>query len=703
MNLYIAEKPSVAVEIAKALGPSMQRADGYIQVGSRDLVSWCVGHLLSQAAPEAYDPQYAQWSLASLPILPVTWQMEPNPRTKAQLRILGGLLKRASCVMNAGDAAREGQSIVDEVLEHFGYRGPAKRLWLREMNPPAIRAAIAAMRDNGEYRRLYASALARARADWLVGMNCTRGYTSAWQSRGNSGTLHIGRVQTPTLCLIVARDLAIEAFVPVPYFVLRARVKHEKGTFTATWQPPGDAPGRDPDGHMTERAPLEAIAARLAGKSGRIVSCITTPKTQAAPLPFSLGDLQKAANKRLGLSPSETLDIAQALYEKHKLTTYPRTDCSHLPSDEHGLSESIVEAVRSNFGTWWAFSGALDFSIKSAAWNTEKIGDHHAIRPTLVRNYDLKALTQNEHAVYRMIVAQFLAQFLPPYRYASTVVQVACEAERFRATGTVDIDPGWKVVLDTPSVPAGEDLSQSLPAVREGDACLIRQAEIEARRTSPPPRYDGATLIEAMEDAWKFVTDPRVKATIRETGIGTPATRAAIVEQLIKREYVEQRREAKRSVYVATARGRLLYQAVPLQLKTPDLTAYFEDLLARIERDEMTLDAFMVEQTTYVTKLVRDLQDGSVAAQMPTPDQCAPLVPAPSRTRASKASTRVSGIRTAATAASALTPQASLATSRDSLTCPKCGSPLRERVGRKGTFLACSAYPRCKHTSPRPA
>ncbi len=680
MNLYIAEKPSVGLEIAKALGAPMLRGEGYIQVGSTDLVSWCVGHLLSQASPEAYGPQYAQWDLATLPILPAAWQMEPNPKTKMQLSVVGKLLRRATCVINAGDAAREGQAIVDEVLDHFGYRGAAKRLWLREMNQPAIRKALGSMRDNLDYECLYASALARARADWLVGMNCTRGYTSAWQRRGNKGTLHIGRVQTPTLCLIVARDLDIEAFVPTPYFVLRATVTHARGTFTATWQPPANAAERNAEGRITARAPLDAIAQRVSGHAAQIRTYSTTPKTQGPPLPYSLGDLQKVANKRLGLSPSETLKIAQSLYETYKLTTYPRTDFSYLPSDEHALGGAIVAAARSNFAHAWPFEGTPDFTLKSAAWNSDKIGDHHAIRPTLVRDFDLTVLGKNELAIYQLVVAQFLAQFYPPHRYDSTIVEVDCYGERFRATGTVDVDPGWMIVLGTPAARSSDDAPQALPAMLEGDPCRITSTQIDTKRTSPPPRYDGASLIEAMEQAWRFVTDERVKATIRESGIGTPATRAAIVDHLIQRDYVEERREGKRKVYVATARGRLLYRAVPIQLRTPDLTAYFESLLSNIEAGTMTLPAFMDQQTAYVTKLMRDLQEGSVAAQMPSLAECEP----PAR----PASPAKRGTKAAPAAASA------------SAACPHCQRPLRTRKGRNGPFYGCSGYPTCSYTAP---
>lgn len=694
MRVFIAEKPSVGMDIARALGGNMVRGNGFVQVGD-DVVTWCVGHLIGQAKPEAYGPQYEKWDASVLPIVPTDWQMVANAKTQDQLKAVGSLLKKASLVVNCGDSAREGQLIVDELMDYFGYKGPAKRLWLQEMNIPAIRKGLSSMRDNREYRKLYACALARSRADWIMGMNLTRGYTTAWQSKGNEGTLHIGRVQTPTLCLIVARDLEIENFKPQDFYVLKAEIKHPNGTFEATWLPPKDADYLDDSGRILDRKIVDGVLARVKGKDGLITSCETKPNARSAPLPFSLGDLQKTCNKMLGLSPSQTLAIAQALYEKHKLTTYPRTDYSHLPEDEHGTSEKIIDCAKSNFGTAWDFPGTPDFTLKSSAWDSSKIGDHHGIRPTTVKNYDLSQLSKTELAVYRLIVRNFLAQFYPPYRYNSTAVEVFCEGETFKATGTVETAAGWKVLFRSDGAPEKDDENQALPKMAGGDACKFADARADAKKTSPPPRFDGASLIDAMEKAYLFVTDPKVKAKLKETGIGTPATRAATVDKLVKDEYVEEVKEGKRKVYISTARGRLLYQAVPAQLRKPDLTAYFEELLGAIERGELELSAFMDHQVRYVTKLIDDIKSGKVAAEMPRLEDCAP----PARKGAKKSVPKADGqgqkasVKTTA-AKSAGAPQAG------AKTCPKCKAAMRLRTGSKGQFWGCTSYPECKHTEP---
>lgn len=694
MRVFIAEKPSVGMDIARSFGGDIRRTNGYLQVGD-DYVTWCVGHLIGQATPEAYGAQYERWDVNVLPIIPVDWKMVPNAKTREQLNVIGALLKDADCVVNCGDAAREGQLIVDEVLTYFGYRGAAKRLWLRETNLPAIRAAIHAMKDNKAYRCLSESALARSRADWIMGMNLTRGYTMAWQSRGNEGTLHIGRVQTPALCMIVVLDLEIETFIPVDFYTLKAEVKHSNGSFTATWRPPKDAGYLDDAGHVLDRGVVDRVSAAVRGKAAIVSGYETKAKQNQPPLPFSLGGLQKACNKLLRLSPSQTLVIAQALYEKHKLTTYPRTDYSHLPEDEHRLSPGILDAARSNFGDAWDFPGIPDMSLRSAAWDSSKIGDHHGLRPTMVKNYDLSKLSKTELAVYRLIVRNFLAQFYPAYQYDSTIVDVFCEGESFRATGAVETQAGWKVLFRSAQgvVPADDsEESQLLPKMSATDDCLIAGTKCEAKKTSPPPRYDGASLIEAMESAYLKVTDPKVKPLIKETGIGTPATRAAIIDNLTSRGYIEEVKEQKRTVYISTARGRLLYKAIPDQLRKPDLTAYFEELLKGVERGEITLDAFMAHQVKYVTKLVNDIQSGTVAQAMPTLAECAP----PERKQSRRSTAGTEGASPTKSKAASGVPKAGDGTPQRN--CPKCDAPMRLRNGANGPFLGCTGYPGCKHT-----
>jgi DNA topoisomerase-3 len=639
-ELIVAEKPGVGQDLAKAIGGHIERGDGYLLVG-RYAITWAIGHLLEQQKPDEYDRRYEKWHIDDLVFFPVEWKVRPrakkdkktgkevknadgsvalDPGIVKQINTIGKLLKVCKSVVNAGDAGREGQLIVDELLHHFTYRGPAKRLWLQETSAPAIRKALASMRDNAEYHTLYLAALARSQADFLVGINLTRGYTHAWQAKGNKGVLHFGRVQTPTLCMIVARDLEIEHFTPVDYFALRVQVQHQAGSFEALWLPRNELAFLGADGKPVgarNKQDAESIAVKVKGKAGCLHECKTEEKRISPPLPFSLGGLQKEANKQHGLSPTETLKIAQSLYEVHKLISYPRTDFEHYPEGDFQYAPQIIAAVRSNYGTAWTFPGTPDFSIKSAAWNDAKIGDHFALRPTQVGSYDLTKLSDPERKVYHLVVRQFLAQFYPHYVYESTVVTLHCEGETFRADGQIEKQVGWRTLFLS-----GREAKKMLPpGMQTHDPCDISQTHLEAKKTTPPERFNGATLIDAMEKAYTRVTDEKVKKFIKETGIGTPATRAAIIENLVGRGYVEDTVEGKRKVYISTAKGRMLYRAAPEWFRAPDLTAYFEELLKQVEQGTLPFDTFLQRQRLFLDKQIAAVRNGDVQQSMPTPQE----------------------------------------------------------------------------------
>lgn len=609
MQVFIAEKPSVAMDIAKAIGGEITREDGYVTINRKIGVTWCIGHLLSQAEPEAYGEEYQTWNAEVLPVVPKKWLMVPNSKTKKQLRVIGNLISKADSVVHCGDAAREGQLIVDEILDYFSYKGPVRRLWLQEMNTQAIKNGLQKLRDNKEYQGLYESALARSRADWLMGMNLTRGCTSVWRSQGNTGTLHVGRVQTPTLCMIVTRDVEIENFRPVPYFDLGVIVNHMNGTFRAKWRPSSGCGYLDEVGRVLIKKIAEDTGKKSLGSTGKVTNFNTKTKKISAPLPFSLGELQKECNKTLGLSPSETLKVAQSLYEKHKLTTYPRTDYSHLPEDEHGMSETIIENAQISLGENWDFKGTPDFRVKSQAWDSSKIGDHHAIRPTGIKHYELSGLTKLELSIYKLIVRNFLAQFYECYEYEASDVEIISEAEVFNATGVVAKIHGWKVLFGSEEKENSEENEkQILPGMSIGDKVLIEACEVLSKKTKAPQRFNGASIIDAMENAHLFVADPKVKAKLKKTGIGTPATRAAIVDNLVDREYIAVVKDKGKNHYVSTEKGRVLYKAVPQQLRKPDITAYFEELIKSIEKRELGLSEFIEHQVQYISKLINDIK-----------------------------------------------------------------------------------------------
>lgn len=688
MELLIAEKPAMALDIARALGSDIVRRDGYFEVAGK-VVSYAIGHLIGLEEPQGYDPKFARWRLADLPIVipDGEWKMRANPKTAAQLAIVGRLIKKAKSVIHCGDAAREGQMIVDELLDYFGYQGPVKRLWLQEMNLPAIKRALTVAKDNQTYQNLYRSAMCRSEADWSIGMNLTRAYTEALRSKGGSGVLHFGRVQTNVLSMVVERDELIENFEPKDIFNVAAEVSVKAGSFSAQWIPPADAPYLDDAGRVVQHAAALAVADAVNGKPAVISSCETVRgKSKQQPLPYSLGDLQKEANRVLGLSPSETLKIAQSLYETHKLTSYPRTDFSYLPEDEHKLGKSIIDACIANFGSAWDFPGTPDYAIRSHAWNSKKIGDHHGIRPTARKGYDLSALSKMERAIYKMVVRRFLAQYYPVYLYDATSVRVRCNDHLFKATGAVERERGWQVLYPSNrnSREDGQDVVV-LPPMQKDEAAMIDSAAVNSGKTKPPPRFNGALLIDAMEKAYKLVTDDRVKKVIREIGIGTPATRANIVEELIARWYLAEHKEGKGTVYISTPRGRALYKCAPVQLRKPDLTAYFEELLARVSEGTLSAEDFMARQAQFVRRLIEAVKSGEAIKDMPSDIPCAPgksnLMPV--KQTVSKGSGTRPALKSKAKGKTNLSK------------CARCGEPMVERNGTKGKFLGCSKYPAC--------
>lgn len=665
MRLFIAEKPSMAMDIAKAIG-RFERKNGYFVIGD-DCVAFAVGHLIGQASPEAYGEQYAKdkpWIFETLPIVPSKWVSEVYPKTKDQLQTIGALLKSAKSVVHAGDSAREGQMIVDEILDHFSYRGPVERLWLQSMTTESIRAAMKRMKNNSEYKALYAGAQARSRMDWLVGMNLTRAFSIPWKRSGHEGAVHIGRVKTPTMCMVVERDLLIENFVPKTYYVLRARIEHPNGSFLATWTPSSTAAFLDADGYLTDSMIAESMVAFFGDMPAEISRYESKEKQTPPPLPYSLGDLQKDANRLLGLTPSQTLDMAQSLYEKHKLTSYPRTDYNHLPEEEHKLASKFIDAAKSIFGESWPFVGTPDYTIKSAAWDSSKIGDHFAIRPTETSNYSLAALSATELKVYTLIVRRFLAQFYPRYRYQSTLVSVDCEGEKLNATGAVEIDAGWKVLFRGDQG-GDEDAGQPLPKMAVDDLVVIGKVDVDEKKTSPPARFTGATIIEAMEKAHLYVSDEKLKTTMKGLGIGTPATRANIVDELVKQGYLSEEKKGKQSFYLSSSKARQVFQFIPADMRKPDGTALIEESLKKIEDGEIGMEAVLNHHVADIQRKIGAAKNLSL----------------PKNTEHGKQQKGVTG----------------------SLVCPKCGSPLKQRTSAKGPFLGCSAYPECRHTENIPA
>lgn len=570
MRLIIAEKPSLARAIADALPGAVSREEGALRVGDTR-VSWCLGHLLEQAAPDAYDPRYKQWRLDHLPIVPERWRLAPRPKARGQLKVLRALLKQANSVVHAGDPDREGQLLVQEVIEHFGWRGPVSRLLISDLNRPAVQQALARLEDNAAYQPLYRAAEARARADWLYGINLSRAWTLTGRQAGHDGVLSVGRVQTPVLGLVARRDQEIARFVPRPFHVLWADFQVEQGVVRGWWQP-GEQHPLDDQGRLMKRQPADELAARLPGAEGRLTRFDAQNKRQAAPLPYSLSALQVDAARRYKLSAKVVLDICQSLYERHRLITYPRSDCRYLPLAHLAEARTTLRSACANDATLAEWLANADFSLRSKAWNDKQVGAHHALAPTGATP-DFSRLSANEANVFRLIARNVLAQFYPALQTREIKAEFTVLDERFHAQGREILVAGWKPLF------ASRDEAPPLPPLREGEAARVVDQGVDDKETRPPEPFTDASLIKAMMNVARYVDDPAVKRTLRDTdGLGTEATRANIIETLIDRRYLVRQASALR----ATRTGQALIAALPEAATRPERTALWEQRLRAI-------------------------------------------------------------------------------------------------------------------------
>ncbi|WP_299788793.1 DNA topoisomerase III [uncultured Shewanella sp.] len=613
MILYIAEKPSLGRAIADVLPKPHKKGDGHIMAANGDCVSWCIGHLLEQAEPDHYDPQFKSWKFEHLPIVPEQWKMKPKSKTRSQLTVLRGLVKKASQLVNAGDPDREGQLLVDEVIAHLGVKGEklnnTQRLLISDLNPQAVKRALGQMRSNREFIPLSTSALARSRADWLYGMNMTRAYTLQGRKVGYQGVLSVGRVQTPVLGLVVKRDEEIANFVSKPFYeVLANLVTENEERFKAKWQPSEACrPYMDEEGRVLSKGLAQNVVGRITDKSAEVTQVLEKDKKQAAPLPYSLSSLQIDAAKRFGMSAKEVLDTCQALYERHKLITYPRSDSRYLPVEQFQQAPRVISAVSAGAAELLEGVTPPDAGIKSKAWNDKKVDAHHAIIPT-EKTANLSQLGNRERQIYLQIARQYLAQFYPPYLYSETEVHVLIEGGNFKTKAKQEKSLGWKQLFarnsdrqkstghpdtEKSSNDNGEDdedSGQVLPPLVKGQRLHSGNGELVEKQTQPPKHFTDATLLSTMTGISRYVTDPEIRKILKETdGLGTEATRAGIIELLFKRSFLTRQGKS----IVATEVGKGLINSLPASATTPDMTALWESHLDAISRKEAKYLSFM--------------------------------------------------------------------------------------------------------------
>lgn len=617
MRLFIAEKPSVAKAIAGELGQT-SRGDGFIQCGD-DYVTWCFGHMLEQAEPDVYLPEDVPrnssgkkiWRAEDLPIIPETWITEPKPDAKQQLAAIGKLIKNASLIVNAGDPDREGQLLVDAVLEHFGSSKPVKRFWVSAQDSVSVQRGLNALKDNETYKGWAEAALGRGRADWLIGMNLSRAYTLRAQRGGGQVVLSIGRVQTPTLALVVQRDREIEAFKSLDFFKIGASFEHANGSFVAGWIAKEDQPGLDPEGRLIDKKEADKLTQAVTGKPGNIIAHSDTPKKDPHPRAFALSGITLVASKKFGYSADEVLKVCQALYDQ-KLTSYPRTDCDYLPESQHADAPKVLAALKKVNPDWARFIEAADPSIKSKTWNDAKITAHHGIIPTMHVGA-ISGLSESQRNIYGLVVRAYLAQFFPLHEYMSTEILLEVAGETFGVKGKTVTRKGWKSVYgslaDDDDAPVDDDGDQALPPVKKGDPVSCAEAFLRPTKTKPPERYTEGTLVMAMANIHKYVTESEHKKILKEgDGIGTEATRASILTELKNKRFLE----TKGNAIVSTQLGRGLIDALPEVVKSPVLTALYERTLKQIEQNNGSLSAFIEKQEAFIRDQVAKANDGAV-------------------------------------------------------------------------------------------
>ena len=596
MRLFIAEKPSLGRAIAAELGVTQNNPT--FQICGSDTVTWCFGHILEQYDPQDYDDNLRIWRRRDLPIIPKEWKLRPKESALTQLQVINHLLSEAEMVVHAGDPDREGQLLVDEVLEHFHYTGPVQRIWLASLDSLSVQKALATLKDNRDYADLRDAARARSQADWLIGMNASRAMTIFGRETGhNDGVLSLGRVQTPTLALVVQRDREIKAFVSVDYLILQASLQNDAGSFSATFKPSDTQTGLDSEGRLVDASIAQGIVDSVRGQTGIITSVTREKKKKPVPLPHCLSSLQKAASSKFGMTAQQVLDTAQSLYEK-KLTTYPRTDCRYLPEEQFSDASRLITALSGVSGLE-AMTAKADSALRGPVWDTKKITAHHAIIPTGEKP---QSLTAQETNLYLMIAVQYFLQFYPPMSYEAQKIVVSINDTTWEARGRLILEPGWTgVAAEEDEDAKKKEPEQSLPPVSSDTPVTCTDVDALKKKTTPPSKFSEGSLIEAMANIHRFVSDASAKATLKENeGLGTGAS---IIETLKGRKYIEPSGKS----LVSTPLGQSLIDMTPDVLKDPVMTAQWEQRLEQIARDELTLDAFMQDQITILPTLLNSV------------------------------------------------------------------------------------------------
>jgi DNA topoisomerase-3 len=593
-SIVLAEKPSVAKELARVLNCN-KNGKGFFE-GGQYVVTWALGHLVTLAEPAAYDPKYKTWDMKDLPMLPEKMKLTVIRQTSHQFRTVTQLMKRNDIdeFIIATDAGREGELVARWIMKLGGWRKPVKRLWISSQTDAAIRQGFANLKPGKEYYNLYQAAVSRSEADWLIGLNVTRALTCKFNMQ-----LSAGRVQTPTLAMIIQREKEIETFIPQDYWTIDV----DFGDYFGTWR------SKNGNIRIFDEARVREIADKVKGKPGIVMHIHMETKNEPPPLAYDLTELQRDANRKYGFSAQKTLSVLQDLYERHKLVTYPRTDSRHITTDMVDTLPQRLQAIST--GTYAALAKPLLERKPNPGKrfvNNAQVSDHHAIIPT-EEPLDLSKLDADERKLYDLIVRRFITVLYPPYVYDQTTIVTLVNGERFYSRGKVVKDLGWRKVTARPedSDDQKEDqlTEQTLAQHRKGDKKNVKNCKVIKSKTKPPSRYTEATLLSAMENPGKFIDDEKLKEAVKEGGLGTPATRAEIIEKLINTHYIER---VGKELH-PTSKGKQLIDLVPPELKSPALTAQWELRLSKIAKGNEDNNKFLSDIRRSAAELVQSVRE----------------------------------------------------------------------------------------------
>ncbi|KRE25098.1 type IA DNA topoisomerase [Paenibacillus sp. Soil522] len=685
-TLIIAEKPDMGRNIAAAIDPKAKNHRSYIE-GEQYIITWAIGHLIGLAEPDAYDDRYKKWNINDLPIIPAQFKLVPNKRTIDQLKVIGDLAKRSNLLVNSCDAGREGQYIFSLIQRHLKLSQPVKRLWISDLTPETIRKGFAELKEGAEYENLTRAATARSEADWLIGMNGSRAFTTK-----HNVLLSVGRVQTPVLALIYDRQKQIEAFSSLKFFELEGHFTQNELTYLGMWQ--GE--------RMTDQAKVEALAAKVKGKQGRIASYEVKDTKE---YPFKLYDLtllQREANGKYAFSAKKTLDTAQALYEKHKVISYPRTNSNYVTEQNIPEMHKTLNALQGSVYDELVKGAnrSLVHKGNKSICNPAKVEDHHAILPT---NRKASGLSVDEQKLYDLIVRRFLSQFYPAAEYKVHTVMTEVENEMFKTNVKELLSLGWKVIYadqkkekakSTSKSKDKEDAEEEEIEVNEPfsilaeEAVICADAVVKEKDTQPPKHYTEGTLLKAMESAGKQIEDEDVRDAMKDSGLGTPATRAATIERLKNVGYIDMQGKKIQVTQKGRTAIELIRGAGIDLLTSPEMTGLWERRLNEISRGTASDGQFMENVKKFATMIVDKVRVQSRAAktsfESEAPARSAGKAAAAPRSRATKANAAGTTKKSAAAAAAASSGPTIITT------CPRAGCGGSIFMGRKG--YGCSHY-----------